>query len=317
MTITWQTTKKQIGVAITDRLASEPSPFVRKGRSLEWYRRFSGVLQLILIERTKGARLRLRAFAATHDGQTVGGNVTETTIEGGGIAGNDRLWGTGTDQEINASIEEIWGTLAEIVLPWFRTMTDQVNIVQAIEEYPGSGAYSIKPAEYPTISEGSEIGINGVQRVCLEEFYLAVEQTVQPDLSGLGFLSHTTRGTFVRRRRTIFDVIEIVPFNYGTKYCCYAYNWIAELSATGDEVFTSDSRVMLVGGLLKESWKGRERLAVFESIDLASAEASLQTLCLRIRDEVDDKLLRVANRSDFIAAAKQSHPVVAAAFDLC
>ncbi|MEL7024555.1 MAG: hypothetical protein AAGL69_12490 [Pseudomonadota bacterium] len=316
MSISWAPVKKNIGREVSYVLEKTVIPFRRKGQSLEWYRKVSGVLHLIFLERTKGQRVRLRAFASTDGPVTIGGNVTATTIEGGGNAGRDKTWSVQSEDDLTDSLDEIVDVLSEFVLPWLRTVCRRDQILEAREDFPVSRSYSIEPSDFDLTNEVSTGSVAAVERIRLQEFLASVETTLLPCLQRLGFQFQPSSQAFVRRRDDVFDIIEIRPFNYGTKFCCYAYNWISDLSATGEDEFSAESRVMLVGGVLQETKNGRTRLAAFDSVDRDTAITSLEHLSERLSVEINSELLTIRDRSEFLSAARKSHPQIVSAYGL-
>ncbi|MEZ5472005.1 MAG: hypothetical protein R3E90_09510 [Marinicella sp.] len=61
------------------------------------------------------------------------------------------------------------------------------------------------------------------------------EQQLLSKLNNLGFNKTEYDFIYLRERNEVFDVIEILPINFGTHLACNAYNWVKELSFEEDK----------------------------------------------------------------------------------
>lgn len=309
----WQSIKKSIGSDVTKYLVAN-TDLVRIRTKLEWFQLVNDVAHVILMEKMKGSYLRVRVFAVAPNSGCIGGNMTRTTIEGGGVAGKDYFWPISTQHDVGSAVFEICEIFQEFVFPWFSVMTSCERIRAARVDYPVAHSYSLDIYDYIETGGAAPRQVRESEFFRRRDFESFVHEHIFSSLRDLSFSSFIEGRIYLRKRDAVTDVIEIQPFNYGTKYCCYAYNWISELAADSSGGFSEESRVILNGGLLRELKHGNSRLSAYDATGSKAAADSLDKLLHRLRATADIELLAIRDRADFVSAAKANYPDIAGAY---
>ena len=104
----------------------------RKG-SMTWIQQYPDLVQTLMMGKMKGDHVRVSVFVTTNDGVTLGGNLTRTTIGGGGVAGPDYYWPVRDEETIAHSAKAILGTVADYAVPWFRAFAFRDRVKEAHE----------------------------------------------------------------------------------------------------------------------------------------------------------------------------------------
>ncbi len=286
--------------------------------SLTWIQQYPDVVQTLIMGKMKSDNVRVSAFVTTKDGVTLGGNLTRTTIGGGGVAGPDYFWPVRGEAAVTDSAKAIVGTVAEFAMPWFRAFSYADRVNEAHELIPQHSSWAIEYSEY---SDPSAPTLEPDQRanewLSPRELVECIGDSIEDTLSGRGAERIGDGLTWVRRRDEIFDAIHVIPFNYATQVYCLSYNWISELSSHDSGEFSDQDTVALVGGAVKTPVDGEPRiLRAFPVATKAERQGSVTELQKVLIHQIDTVLPRVKDKQQFVALAREKYPRVVEAYRL-
>lgn len=290
----------------------------RRQGSLTWIQQYPDVVQTLIMGKMKSDNVRVSAFVTTNDGVTLGGNLTRTTIGGGGVAGPDYFWPVRDAASVSNSAKAIVGTVAEFAVPWFRAFSCANRVNEAHELIPQHSSWAIEYSEFfdpsaPTL----ELDQRAKEWLPPRELIEYIGNSIEDTLSGRGAERVGDGLTWVRRRDEIYDAIHIIPFNYTTQVYCLSYNWISELSPYDSGEFSDQDTVALVGGAVMTPVDGKAQiLRAFPVATKTDRQDSVTTLQEVVIHEIDTVLPRVKDKQGFVALARETYPRVVDAYGL-
>lgn len=290
----------------------------RRQGLLTWIQQYPDVVQTLMMQKMKSDNVRVSAFVTTKDGVTLGGNLTRTTIGGGGVAGPDYYWPVRDEAAVANSAKSIVATVADFVVPWFRAFSCANRVHEAHELIPQHYSWAIEYSEFfdpttPTL----ELDQRAKEWLPPRELSDYIGNSIEDTLSGRGAERVGDGLTWVRRRREIYDAIHIIPFNYATQVYCLSYNWISELSPYESGEFSDQDTVALVGGAVKTTVDDEAQiLRAFPVATKTDRQDSATTLQEVLIHQVDTVLPQVKDKQRFLALAKEKYPRIAEAYGL-
>lgn len=310
----WPTVKKTLAASISSLV--EQQDFRRVGRTAMWARKCDDVYQLISFEKMRSSNVRVRVFVETEQGVQIGGNLTKTTIAGGGVAGPDYFWSIRDGSAAHEACVDIGCTLSRFALPWFDVFRRSDVVEKAIREYPQHSRYGLDIARVSSTAKGVARAEDNKRWLSKEMLANCVHKKCGRELLLRSFEVITSGQTYLRDRGEVCDVIQILPFNHGTQIQCLAFNWVPKLSPSGDGKFREDGVVALVGGQVKDPNSDDERLLAFDVTTDENLVSACLELCELLSDRSIPELESTCSYAIFSSKARRKYPLIAETFEI-
>lgn len=286
---------------------------------MTWVQQYPDVVQVLMLGKMKSDNVRVSAFVTTKDGATLGGNLTRTTIGGGGVAGPDYYWPVRGEATVAQSAEAIVGTVKEFAMPWFRAFSRANRVEAARQVFPQPCAWDVEYSEFfdpsePILQPDEVAG----EWMFPQELIRELGHSLEATLSSRGAERVGDGLTWIRRRDDIYDVIHVIPFNYATQVYCLSYNWISELSPDESGEFSDEGIITLVGGAVKTPIAGGEAqiLRAFPVATKTDRKNSVTRLQEVLMHQMDTVLPAVEDKKKFVLLAREKYPEVVEAYGL-
>ena len=114
----------------------------------------------------------------------------------------------------------------------------------------------------------------------------------------------------------MYDVIEVLPINFGIHLACFAYNWLDDFSEEDNKEFTDDSRVVFNGGQVDASGMFNGSPEIYEITNINKFISVLDNLCKMFGNTTIPKLEEIKTKKEFISSVDEIHEYSLKAFGL-
>lgn len=309
----WKKTKEKLNTDLD--LFLRGFKFSLQNSTLEWVRYTNDVCQVIRCEKMSGNHIKLFVFIFTKDINPIGGNLERYTVKGSINYHGQYFWSI-DDLAYKNSIIEIKKTINEVAIPWFNTITSSELINNLILEYQNSSTFLLNKNYFKN---------QGINEISTESNFIyfsknkinnLLDEYLLPKLNEKGFVKSKYNYAYIRKRKDIFDIIEILPINYGVHFACNGYNWIKELSVSKSKEFTEDSRVMFNGGQLDKKGLFGNDPKIFALKNFDNAVKVLDTIFNNFEKNTINNLEKIRDRGDFIKSIDPIHEYALKAYGL-